>query len=204
MGLFSGWFSGQSTAPEAQPATDWRREQRRKVVTAWPPVEARLGKERAQVLDMSDRGFGLALDESRAPGNTLVEIYQGDELLTRGFAMRTWGKGARVGYSFATGLTVERIQEKRAAQAMARAAKLLPTRVAAREAIIAASRKAQEGAEQQRRTLESGKEDYAKAVSYLDDAELEAIESAVAEAANAMDAAPKDKSVSSIRVRLKL
>lgn len=205
MGLFSGWFSKDDKEELETPATDWRREPRRRVATAWPAIEARIGGERAQVLDLSDKGFGMALDESRAPSQTLVEIWQGDELVTRGYALLAWRAGSRVGYSFATGLTVERIQEKRAAQAAARAAEMMPTRVAAREAIMSAARKSQEAETAKAKAGASARQ--SGAVSYLDEAELRAIQEAVTDASRPIAQAspePKLSSADALRSRLKI
>lgn len=134
MGLLNGWFALTPKTDE-EPIADWRREPRRRVATAWPPYEARIDKERAQVLDYSDKGFCLAIDENRAPPQAMVELLHGDETLRHGYALLVWRRGARVGYSFARGLTVEKVQEQRVAQAAAREAALLPVKVAAREAL---------------------------------------------------------------------
>ena len=222
MGLFSGWFSKKEDKADNRFGADWRRTERRRVATAWPPVEARFGKERAQVLDMSETGFCLAADENRAPKQMLVEIVQGEETLSRGYAMQAWGVGARVGYHFATGLAVERIQEKRAAAA-AKAAQLMPTRLAAREAILEAARKAREAEEAERAAQAEHearraheKQQERSAISFLAESELQAIQDAAAPEAVSSEplpfaapasggaTGPKKSSSNGLRDRLKL
>ena len=141
MGLFKGWFS-KGGDDDARSFHDWRREERRRISTVWPAVEARIGDARGQVLDLSESGFCLAIDEKHAPERELVTIAQGDEVLAKGFALRVWRGGSRVGYNFATGLSVEQVQQRRAATAAADTAERMPTRADARRAILQAGRPA--------------------------------------------------------------
>ena len=118
MGLFNGWFASKER--DAGPANmDYRKTPRRRVATAWPPIEARFGESKARVLDLTDRGFGLRVAEDQSPERALVDIVRGDDLVQRGYAMRVWRENGRAGYAFAGGLIVERIQEQREARAAA-------------------------------------------------------------------------------------
>lgn len=119
MGLFDRFWTKGEVEDEPQ-AMDFRREGRSRVATAWPPVEAKLGRAHAQVLDVSDHGFCVAMDEAQAPEHAVVEIMQGDKLIRKTYALRVWRRRTRVGYSFADGLSLDPVLERRAAEAQAR------------------------------------------------------------------------------------
>lgn len=119
MGLFSSLWSKNEPAQEAE-AMDFRREPRSRVATAWPAVEVKIGSVRAQALDVSDSGFCVALEESRAPDHAMAVITKGDEVIRKAYALRVWRSGTRVGYSFAEGLGYDPVLERRAAQATAK------------------------------------------------------------------------------------
>ncbi|MEL6977185.1 MAG: hypothetical protein AAGM38_00705 [Pseudomonadota bacterium] len=116
MGLFDRFWNKQDAAEEPR-AMDFRRSERNRVATAWPPVEARIGKANAQVLDISENGFCVAMEDKNAPEQTIVEINQGDALIRKTYALRVWRTKTRVGYSFADGVTIDPVHATRVAKA---------------------------------------------------------------------------------------
>ncbi|MEM1420292.1 MAG: hypothetical protein AAGF51_06680 [Pseudomonadota bacterium] len=99
-----GFFRNETE--DSSPEVDFRSEERRKLTGRSQHYTALMNGASLPLRDISERGFSVSGDEATAPTRGVVQIVLGGRVIKSGFAMRAWGEGRAIGYSFLHDLPV--------------------------------------------------------------------------------------------------